>query len=228
MSKKILLFLNGAPGTGKTFFKKNIVPEGMFYNLISATTRDKRPDEVDGMSYHFRNEEWFERERAKGNLATYLFVNEALWQPGERKWLYGVPTSEIYGALGQNLIYDVIQPRYTRELIDWFKTHHLDEMYDFYVAWFVSETVDNMATAQERAVMKNDMVVRRQNTCNMGDFHAAGIKPDFITRPRDNKPNMNLFNFVRHTAGMRIYSQLPVITPNIRTYLLRPEKQYTI
>ena len=226
MSKKILLILNGESGTGKTFFKENIVPHGTFYNLVSATNRNMRAEDIDGVTYHFHDEQWFERERAAGKLATYLFVNEALWQPGERKWLYGVPTSEIYGALGQNLIYDVIQPRYTRELIDWFKAHHLDEMYDFYVAWFLTETIDNMEIAKQRAGMKNDMAVRRQNTCNAADFAAAGIKPDFITRPRDNKPNIDLINFVRHTAGIRVYSFAPIIKPISRTYLLHPDKQY--
>ena len=225
MSKKILLFLNGESGTGKTFFKENIVPDGVFHNLISAASRDKRAEETDGKSYYFHDEDWFEQERASGNLATYLFVNEYCWQPGDRKWLYGVPVSEIYKHLGENLIYDVIQPRYTRELIDWFKKHHLDEMYEFRVAWFVTETVDNMVIAKQRAVMKNDTAVRTNNTCNKADFRAAKIKPDFITRPRDNKPDMNLINFVRHapTDKLRAMTQVKLFP---RTNLLNLQKQY--
>ena len=226
MSKPIMLFFNGESGTGKSFFKENMVPIGTFHNLISATTRGKRADETDGVSYYFRDENWFEKEKAAGNLATYLFVNESFWNPGDKKWLYGLPASEIYAHLGENLIYDVIQPRYTRELIDWFKKHKLDTMYDFRVAWFTTYELDNFAIARERACMQNDLAVRQQNTCNINDFTNAGITPDYITRPRDNKPNMDLINFVRHAAGMRIYSQLPVITPNIRTHLLDKEKQY--
>ncbi len=225
MSKPIMLFLNGESGTGKSFFKENIVPAGTFHNLISATTRGIRADETDGVSYYFRDEAWFDAERSAGNLATYLFVNEYLWKPGDKKWLYGLPTDEIYKHIGENLIYDVIQPRYTRELIDWFKKHKLDKMYDFRVAWFTTYDADNFAVAVERACMKNDMTVRRQNTCNMTDFENAGITPDYITRPRDNKPNMNLIDTVRHVEK-RSQSTVPMITPFVRTKFLQRDKQY--
>ena len=220
MSKPIMLFLNGESGTGKSFFKENIVPAGTFHNLVSATTRGIRADETDGVSYYFRDEEWFDAERTAGNLATYLFVNESLWQPGDKKWLYGVPTNEIYNHIGENLIYDVIQPRYTRELIDWFKKHNLDKMYDFRVAWFTTYDLDNFAVANARACMKDDMTVRRQNTCNMADFDRAQITPDYITRPRDGKPNMDLINTVRH-VNPKHYTTVPQVTQFHRTNLLQ-------
>ena len=219
MSKPIMLFLNGESGTGKTFFKENIVPSGAFYNLISATTRGRRPDEVDGVSYYFRDEDWFENERANDRLATYLFVNESFWKPGDKKWLYGVPANEIYSHIGQNLIYDVIEPRYTREMIDWFKSHHLDNMYDFRVAWFSTLKLDNMAIARDRAVMQNDLAVRQKNTCNAADFRAAGIKPDYITHPRDNRANPDLIKMVRSVPGM--ITNVKTVLPIHRSRLLQ-------
>ena len=222
MAKKVLLFLNGESGTGKTFFKENIVPQGVFHNLVSATTRKKRAEEVDGVSYYFRDEKYFETEK----FATHLFVNEDFWKAGEPKWLYGVPEFEIQNNLGKNLIYDVIQPRYTRELIDWCVQHHLDLFYDFYVAWFTTEIVDNIEIAKQRAVMSNDIAVRLKNTCNMEDFQAANIKPDFITRPRDNKPNIKLIDFVRHTAPDKICPAVSKIKQFTHTNLLKPSRQY--
>lgn len=214
-----MLFLNGESGTGKTFFKDNVVPSGAFYNLVSATTRGRRADEVDGVSYHFRDENWFENERANDRLATYLFVNEPFWKPGDKKWLYGVPASEIYSHLGQNLIYDVIEPRYTRELIDWFKKHKLDTMYDFRVAWFTTYELDNFAIARERACMQNDLAVRQKNTCSAADFRAVGIEPDYITRPRDNRANPDLIKMVRSVPGMTINKKM--LLPIHHSYLLQ-------
>lgn len=115
--KNTLLFCNGLSGSGKTYFIQNTLPTGLFYNLRSATTRPMRPGESEGKPYFFRDEAYFENAR----LATHLWVNEQFWTPGTLKWIYGIPEEEVFAHLGKNLIYDVIQPRYTRQLIDWFK-----------------------------------------------------------------------------------------------------------
>ena len=195
MSKNILLFCNGLSGTGKTtFINTYAIPNG-FHNLISATTRARRAEEIDGVSYYFRDEKYFETEK----FATHLFVNRDFWKPGEPKWLYGIPEFEIKNNIGKNLIYDVIQPRYTRELMDWFIAHNLQYQYDFRVAYFTTG-MDNFEIAQQRAVMKNDMAVRRANTCTWDDFAASRVRVDYVTMPRDDKPNLDLIKLVQtHT-----------------------------
>ncbi len=195
MSKNILLFCNGLSGTGKTtFINTYAIPSG-FHNLISATTRARRAEEIDGVSYYFRDEAYFETEK----FATHLFVNRDFWKPGEPKWLYGIPEFEIKNNIGKNLIYDVIQPRYTRELMDWFTMHNLHNQYDFRVAYFTTG-MDNFEIAQQRAVMKNDMAVRRANTCTWDDFAASRVRVDYVTMPRDDKPNLDLIKLVQtHT-----------------------------
>ena len=63
MSKNIILFCNGLSGTGKTtFINTYAIPNG-FHNLISATTRARRVEETDGVSYYFRDEKYFETEK---------------------------------------------------------------------------------------------------------------------------------------------------------------------
>lgn len=198
MSKNILLFCNGLSGTGKTYFIENIVPRNTFHNLISATTRPMRDGESEGVQYYFRDEKYFDNEK----FATHLFVNETFWQPGEPKWLYGVPEFEIEQNIGKNLIYDVIQPRYTRELMDWFVSKKLTEKYDFRVAWFTTN-IDNFAIAAQRATMPNDLDVRRRNTCNHQDFIDANVNVDYITMPRDNKPNLDLIKLVQSAQNTK-------------------------
>lgn len=198
MSKNILLFCNGLSGTGKTYFIENIVPQNTFHNLVSATTRPMRDGESEGVQYYFRDEQYFDNEK----FATYLFVNRAFWKPGEPKWLYGIPEFEIYNNLGKNLIYDVIQPCYTRELMDWFISHKLIEKYDFRVAWFTTK-IDNFEIAKQRATMPNDLDVRRKNTCSRQDFIDANVNIDYITMPRDNQPNIDLIKLVQSAQNTK-------------------------
>lgn len=198
MKKKTLLFCNGLSGSGKTYFIQNTLPRGLFYNLRSATTRPMRNGESEGAPYFFRDETYFDT----ANLATRLWVNEALWTPGTPKWLYGVPESEIYAHLGQNLIYDVIQPCYTRQLIDWFNEHGLNRKYNYRVAYFLSPE-QNLETARQRANMPNDADVRRVNTCDPIDFLNAGIDPDYILMPRAGLYNPRLIAHIKELQKKR-------------------------
>lgn len=175
MIQPTVLFCTGLSGTGKSYFIKNVLPRGIFYNLKSATTRPMRDGEANGREYYFRNEKYFEVE----DFATKLFVNEQFWKPGQPKWLYGVPEFEILGHWGENLTYDVIQPRYIRQMMNWFKTKDLRHEYTFRTVWFVP-TVNNFETAVKRQNMPNDLDVRRTNTCNLQDFKDAKVNIDHI------------------------------------------------
>jgi hypothetical protein len=173
--KPTVLFCTGVSGSGKSYFIKNILPSGAFYNLRSATTRPMRDYEAEGREYYFRDEKYFDTEK----FATRLFVNEQFWKPGIPKWLYGVPEFEIKDNWGANFTYDVIQPRYVRQMIDWFKTNDKKHLYDFRVLWFMPPW-DGLETAKKRQNMPNDIDVRKQNTCNLEDFRKARVSIDHI------------------------------------------------
>lgn len=170
--KKTVLFCTGLSGSGKSYFVDNILPTGSFYKLKSATTRAMRDGEVDGREYYFRDEKYFEDEK----FATHLFVNEAFWVPGTQKWLYGVPEFEVYEHMGQNLVYDVIQPRYVREMIEWFKQNKIAAQYKFKILRFLPP-VNNFEIAKKRQNMPNDLDVRKANTCDVSDFIQSGFEP---------------------------------------------------
>ena len=175
--KRSLLFCTGESGSGKTTYINNL-PNGLYYNLRSLTTREKRKDETEGDKYFFVDESHFNSEK----LITKLWVNQDFWTPGKPKWLYGVPEFEIINNLGCNFAYDVIQPRYIREMIDWFhKTEieglKLSDIYDFRILWF-QPPQNSSEIVQKRQNMPNDVDVRRKNTCNLDDFKAVGLEPD--------------------------------------------------
>ena len=198
MKKNTLLFCNGLSGSGKTYFIQNTLPQGLFYNLRSATTRPMREGESEGKPYFFRNEEYFDNTP----LVTRLWVNKNFWTPGTPKWMYGVPEEEVLGHLGQNLIYDVIEPQYTRQMIDWFNKNNLAKHYNFRIAYFLSPE-QNLETARMRANMPNDADVRRTNTCDPINFLAAGLDPDYILMPRSGLYNPRLTRHIQELSRKR-------------------------
>jgi len=191
--KRSLLCCIGESGSGKTTWINNL-PDGLFYNLRSYTTRTKRPEEKEGEKYFFVDEMKFNSEL----MATKLWVNQGWWTPesGKPKWLYGVPEFEILDNLGGNLIYDVIEPRYARQIIDWFATRKLDTDYDIKLAWFIPPKNNDIIT--KRANMPDDTAVRNTNTCTIDDILDAGFNegPDFIMRPRCGNKNSNLIRYI--------------------------------
>jgi hypothetical protein len=188
-----LVFLTGASGSGKSFFFENRMPAGAFYKLKSMTTRLQRPGEFDGLHYYFFDEtNFFSVPRA-----TTLFVNEKIWAKKQKKffyrheifkpfqkllglenkkWLYGVPESEFEIHAGENLVYDVIEPKYIRQMIDWMVARGLN--YNPVILHFLSPE-NNFEIAAERAVMEKDLEVRKANTCTEQDFKDVGLTPDF-------------------------------------------------
>lgn len=175
--KKNVIFCTGVSGCGKSYFIKKYFSSNDFYSLKSATTRPMRVEEAEGCEYYFRDESYFDNEK----FATRLFVNEAFWKPGMPKWLYGVPEFEILNNLGVNFIYDVIQPRYVRQMIDWFNQKKLNKQYDYKILWF--QPIDGSENiVKERQNMPNDTEVRKTNTCNIQDFENARLKPDICIK----------------------------------------------
>ena len=176
MAKNFLLLCNGMSGSGKTTFINAMIGDAA-YNLKSMTTRAIRDNETWGEKYYFVAEDVFDATPR----ATTLFVNQNFIRPGQQKWLYGVPEFEIQNHLGQNLVYDVIQPCYSRQLMDYFTKNGLDKYYDCRVLWFLPPS-DAMATVQKRANMPDDGNVRAANTCNAIDFLRADVQPDFMLK----------------------------------------------
>ena len=201
MEKSTLLFCTGESGSGKSYFIKNILPSGTFYNLKSATTRPMRDGEKDGREYYFRDESYFDNEK----FTTKLFVNEQFWAPGKPKWLYGVPEFEIFDNLGKNFTYDVIQPRYVRQMIDWFVIHNLNMRYDFHILWF-EPPKNNENIIKSRQNMPNDIEVRKQNTCNLKDFYNVNLIPECIVTCQPGKLIISdrlrtLLNKIKHSQN---------------------------
>ena len=89
-------------GAGKTTIVKNLLEQREDLSFsISATTRNKRPNEVDGKDYYFHSEESFKSLMNKGALLEWEEVYDGIF--------YGSLKSELdrLWRLGKTVVFDV-------------------------------------------------------------------------------------------------------------------------
>ncbi|WAA13658.1 guanylate kinase [Fervidibacillus halotolerans] len=92
--KGLLIVLSGPSGVGKGTVRKAIFsdPDVQFAYSISATSRPKRPGEVDGVDYFFKTREEFEQMIAQNELLEYTeYVGN----------YYGTPVDYVQKTLAQ-------------------------------------------------------------------------------------------------------------------------------
>lgn len=100
-SRPLVVVLSGPSGVGKDATIARIREIGVkFHYVVTATTREKRPGEVDGVDYYFLDRRVFEQKIARDDFLEYAEVYGNF---------YGVPKKEISQALqkGQDVIIKV-------------------------------------------------------------------------------------------------------------------------
>ena len=96
MKKGKLVILSAPSGTGKTSIWKELLNRNKKWNFsISATTREKRSDEIDGSDYYFMTLKQFEHKESFGEFLEWEFVH------GNR---YATPIEPIENAISNNQI----------------------------------------------------------------------------------------------------------------------------
>ena len=74
-SKKQVVVIAGPSGSGKNAIIGEILKRyANCERLVTATTRQMRPGEVDGIDYHFFSMERFDAEMSNGNIPEHRFV----------------------------------------------------------------------------------------------------------------------------------------------------------
>jgi guanylate kinase len=99
----LLLVLSAPSGAGKTAITDALLEsEPMLERSVSVTTRARRPNEIDGVHYHFITEQQFDQALAQGDLLEWARVLQGTHA-------YGSPRAPIEAALaaGRDVIFDI-------------------------------------------------------------------------------------------------------------------------
>lgn len=74
MARGLLIVVSGPAGSGKGSVLNRVFEKSQdFVYSVSATTRDPRPGEVDGVQYHFKTKEEFERLISEDAVVEHTF-----------------------------------------------------------------------------------------------------------------------------------------------------------
>lgn len=100
VKKGLLVVVSGPAGSGKGTVNKQLLDTGNFAFSVSATTREARPGEVDGVNYHFISREEFEKRIETGDMIEYTSYCGNY---------YGTPRKEVEEVLaeGKNIILEI-------------------------------------------------------------------------------------------------------------------------
>lgn len=95
MKRGHIIVISGPSGVGKgTIVNKLLKENEDLHFSVSATTRERRPSEIDGVHYHFVTEERFQQMIEQNELAEYaLYANHH----------YGTPFKALEDALKKGL-----------------------------------------------------------------------------------------------------------------------------
>ncbi len=108
--KGMLLVISGPSGAGKgTLVSKLLEKDPSFCFSVSATTRERRENEIEDIHYHFISDEEYDKLLAEDAFIEHACVH------GHR---YGTLKSEVYERMerGQNVLLD-IDPQGAREVM---------------------------------------------------------------------------------------------------------------
>lgn len=92
-SPPLLVVVSGPSGVGKDVTLKEMQAQGLpFHFLVTTTTRPRRPNEIEGVDYHFVTQDTFEEKLARGDFLEHANVYG--------NW-YGNDRSDIEQALAR-------------------------------------------------------------------------------------------------------------------------------
>ncbi|MET0314913.1 MAG: guanylate kinase [Hansschlegelia sp.] len=167
----VLLILSSPSGAGKSTLTRALLDTDPDLMLsISATTRQKRPSEADGVHYRFVKQREFDGMRDAGELLEWAEVHGNC---------YGTPREPVEAALaeGRDVLFD----------IDWQGTEQVcDKMKDDVATVFVlpPSAAELRSRLERRAEDDADVIKRRLRNAaveigHLGEYDYAVVNDDF-------------------------------------------------
>ena len=98
--KGVLFIISGPAGSGKTTICDGLIEKEQLQRIVTSTTRNPRPSEVNGLDYHFLNTDDFETKIKEDAFYEYATVHNNY---------YGTERMAILNPIlaGQNLLLNI-------------------------------------------------------------------------------------------------------------------------
>ncbi len=144
----VLLVIASPSGAGKSTLSRLLLQDDHSVSMsVSATTRPRRPSEVDGMHYHFVTRDRFESMRAGGELLEWAEVHGNL---------YGTPRAPVEKAIaeGRDILFD-IDYQGTVQLYETMREHIVS-------VFILPPDADTLRSRLERRAEDSPQVIRRR------------------------------------------------------------------
>ena len=150
----MLLVISAPSGAGKTTIVREVLRQFPSFKFsVSATTREMRPGEINGVDYFFLSREEFEKKVSNDELVEYeeIYSN-----------YYGTLKGEVERALsaGENIVFDVdvkgglsIKRKFSQAVTIFIKPPNIEVLKDR-LEKRGSETGEQIATRLERVPME--------------------------------------------------------------------------
>lgn len=188
----MLIILCGVSGSGKTTIQNGLLKDHphRYTNLVSHTTRDKRPGEVDEVDYYFISPEEFDQKEAAGEFVEV--DNGTMGDPTKR---YGLDAREIKQKMksGKNVL-TILSPAGAKAFVKMYP-------HDSIVFEIVPETTKRM----------NQLLLRAQNGISQEDiFMRLKAEVNFFEDMKVVK-SIYLYNNYEDDFVRKVHEQIRVI-----------------
>lgn len=146
----MIIALTGKSGAGKDTVIQKLSYETKIPIIISHTTRDMRPNELNGIQYHFVSNDFFEIN--KNNFIEQRIYNVKNKDGSSTIWRYGIHKDSV--SNGNNLV--IVDPQGYADLV---KYYGQDNIIPFYI-YATDET--RIKRLKERGDFNNIEEVKRR------------------------------------------------------------------
>jgi guanylate kinase len=189
----LMLVLSSPSGAGKTTISRKLLEREANLTLsVSATTRPKRPGEVDGVDYSFIDQHEFDRMVREGAFLEHatVFGNS-----------YGTPRAAVAGALdrGRDVLFD----------IDWQGTQQLRESAreDLVSVFILPPSTEELARRlKTRAQDPEDVVQARM--AKAADEMSHWQEYDYVIVNEDVETSVAAVQGILHAEHLRLDRQV--------------------
>ena len=189
----LMLVLSSPSGAGKTTISRKLLEREANLTLsVSATTRPKRPGEVDGVDYSFIDQNAFDRMVSEGAFLEHatVFGNS-----------YGTPRAAVAGALdrGRDVLFD----------IDWQGTQQLRESAreDLVSVFILPPSTEELARRlKTRAQDPEDVVQARM--AKAADEMSHWQEYDYVIVNEDVETSVAAVQGILHAEHLRLDRQV--------------------